>query len=556
MLSRLLVENVALAEHVELEVGSGLTVLTGETGAGKSLVIDALTLLQGGRGALDLIRTGAKAAVIEVTCQVNDTSLRAALEDRGIEPDNDELIFRRLLNRDGRHRHYLNGGQAPALAAAEIALKLFEVHGQHEQQRLLKPAVHLQILDAAAGLNEDVAAYRERYARWRGLIQEETELAALAQERERRLDFLRFQLEELERIAPKPGEWEELDAERKRLEYADKLAALSAEGEFLLYSDDHAVAPRLKVLAKQLDEARRLDDRLESLSQEASEIAVRAEELARNLGDYGRKIEADPGRLNDLHTRLDALAQLRRKYGELEALPTEAAKLRKEHDLLEASDSRLETLRAERAAAESELHAMADALGKKRAQAAPLLARDVETQLRPLGMGEATVEWRCSPEAELGAAGRDRVEVLLSANRGEPPKPLQKVASGGELSRVMLALHTVALQAGGPPCVIFDEIDAGIGGEVGEAVGRALRRVADTRQVICVTHLPQIAVFADSHWTVSKKAVGERTVSQLRRLDGEARLDEIGRMLGGRIDDASREHARVLLARAMGTSRS
>lgn len=552
MLTRLLVENVALAERTELALGPGLTVLTGETGAGKSLLVDALMLMQGARGALDLIRTGAKTAVIEGTFHISDPGLAGWLAERGIESEGDEVIFRRVLSREGRHRSYINAAQVPAALAAEVAGRLLDIHGQHEQQSLLQPSAHLDLLDAAAEQHERLAEYQRLYARWRSLQDEEQELEGKARDRDSRLDFLRFQLEELERVAPQAGEWDELEHERKRLENADRLAAVAFEGEALLYSADDAVAPRLAALVRRLEEAAGYDETFAPWHAEAAEIAVRAEELGRDLGEYTTRVEADPQRLNTIHERLDDLSKLRRKHGDLDAVPAHMEALRKEANDLQGSDERLAQLRQERRELEATLHETALALRAARKDASDDFARRIEATLHPLGMKGASITWRFQDDDRLGPTGMDQVELLFSANQGEPPRPLQKVASGGELSRVMLALHTVFLQAGGPGCVIFDEIDAGIGGEVGDAIGRALRTVADNRQVVCVTHLPQIAVYAQSHLTVQKRIIGERTVSEVFEPDPEGRLAEIGRMLSGRDDDASRDHARALLERASG----
>ncbi len=552
MLLRLQVENVALAERVELEPGPGLTILTGETGAGKSLMVDALSLLQGARGAVEFIRTGAATAVIEATFCIADAARLAELAERGIEPDGDEIIVRRVLSREGRHRTFVNGSQIPSGVAGELLGDLLEIHGQHEQQSLLRPAEHLRLLDAAAGLTGDAEAYRERYDRLRSLLAEEAELETRTREREQRIDFLRYQIDEIERVRPRAGEWDELEGERRRLENAEKLAAVCNEGETVLYSEESSVSDRVKSLSRRLAEAARWDARFGAWAGEAEELAIRAQELARSLEDYGRHVESDGARLNDINERLDALAHLRRKYGELEDLEAELERMRAELRNLENQGDRAQSVAREREAAEGEVRKRAAALTKARKAAAPRFAAQLTEALRPLGMQEAVVEWRISVDETAGPSGFDAAELLLSANRGEPARPLHKVASGGELSRVMLALHTVSLEAGGPACVVFDEIDAGIGGEVGDAIGRALRRVASRVQVLCVTHLPQIAVYAHAHYIVRKRVAGERTVSEIASPAADERLAELGRMLGGRDDDASRNHARAMLERAAG----
>lgn len=550
MLVRLLVENFALAERIELSLGAGLTVLTGETGAGKSLIVDALAMLSGGRGAADFIRTGADAAVVEAVFRAADERVRAELHERGLEGEGDEVVVRRILSREGRHRTYVNGGQVPAGAAAGIIERLLDLHGQHEQQSLLSPAAHLELLDEAAGLAAAVATYRGTYEEHVRVAAERDELARMTRERAQRIDYLRFQIDEIENLKPAAGEFDELENERKRLQNADRLAAVCAEGDETLYSGEGAAAVRLKALAKRLDEAARFDQRFNEWTAEARELAVRSEELARALGDYAARAEADPARLDAVNQRLDDLAKLRKKYGDLAAVPKVLEDMRRELTALEDGDARLASAETALAALARKVHAAALELRAARRKASEPFAKRIEEALRPLGMREATLQWSFRELDAPGPAGLDGVELLLSANRGEPCKPLQKVASGGELSRVMLALHAVALQGGGTDCVIFDEIDAGIGGDVGNAVGAALRKVAETRQVLCVTHLAQIAACAGAHWVVAKTAAGERTVSHVRKLTTAQRQEEIGRMLGGRVDDASMKHARALLERA------
>lgn len=550
MLVRLLVENFALAERIELTLGAGLTVLTGETGAGKSLIVDALALLAGGRGAADFIRTGADSAVIEAVFRAGDEGVRAELRERGLEGDGDEIVVRRVLSREGRHRTYVNGGQVPANAAAALIERLLDLHGQHEQQSLLTPAAHLALLDEAAGITAAVATYRHSFAEHQRLAAERDELARMTRERAQRIDYLRFQIDEIAALKPAAGEFAELENERKRLQNADRLAGVCAEGDEQLYSGEGAAAVRLKTLAKRLEEAARFDQRFTEFAAEARELAVRSEELARSLGDYAARAEADPTRLDAVNQRLDDLAKLRKKYGDLDAVPAALEAMQRELETLEDGDARLASAEAALSTLARKLQAAALELRAARRKASEPFAGRIEHALRPLGMREATLQWSFRELDAPGPTGVDAVELLLSANRGEPCKPLHKVASGGELSRVMLALHAVALQGGGPDCVIFDEIDAGIGGDVGNAVGTALRKVAENRQVLCVTHLAQIAACAGAHWVVAKTATGERTVSHVRKLTAAERQEEIGRMLGGRVDDASKKHARALLERA------
>jgi DNA repair protein RecN (Recombination protein N) len=549
MLVRLFVENFALAERIELTFGPGLAVLTGETGAGKSLIVDALAMLQGARGAADFIRTGAPSAVIEAAFRVDEKAVLAALAARGIAAD-DEVVVRRVLSRDGRHRTFVNGAQTPAGAAAEITERLFELHGQHEPQTLLAPAAHLELLDEAAASAAAREAYAELFTARAAAAAERAALEAAAREREQKLDYLKFQVEEIGKIAPRAGEWDELEAARKRLQNADRLAAACAESDEALYAGEASVAQRLRVVAKRLDEAARFDARFTAWAAEAKEVSVRAEELARALADYAGRIEADPARLDAANARLDELARLRKKYGELDSLPAKLEAMKTELDSLEHSDQRLAALSTEVERLDKAVRDAGLKLREKRKKAAGPFAAKIAEKLRPLGMPEAVLEWSFGELAQPSPTGLDAVELLLSANRGEPARPLHKVASGGELSRVMLALHTVALQAGGPQCVIFDEIDAGIGGDVGHAVGAAMRAVAAKRQVICVTHLAQIAAHARDHWLVKKSVAGERTVSAAAKLTAKERQDEIGRMLGGMADETARKHARALIERA------
>jgi DNA repair protein RecN (Recombination protein N) len=566
MLTCLKVRSLALLEELELELGPGLNVLTGETGAGKSMLIDALGLVLGDKARPELVRSGAPHAEVEALFDLSrDPALCERLRAAGIETDG-ELVVRRIVAAKegapgaagGRSRAYVNGVLTTQSQLAELAIGLVEVSSQHEHQSLLDPAAQLGHLDAFARTASSLADMREAHGR---LVRASEALEAArgsASGRADREDFLRYQLKELDDLAPEAGEVPRLEGERERLRHAEKLIAASSGAEEALYARDGAVTEELAAIAAKVAAAAALDPTLTPWAEALEAARSQIEDAARELGAYGRSVALDPERLTEVEERLHRLQRLGRKHavgaGSAHAgqdvgavLEGKRAALRAELDGLERSESTVAECEAALAAARAEVEAIAAKLSDARRRAADALGRAVTGELRALGMGGATLGVALSPR-EPGPSGADRVELLLVPNAGEEPRPLRKIASGGELSRTMLAIkHTLAgVSAAG--LSVFDEVDTGVGGAVAEVMGQKIAELAQHHQVLCVTHLAPIAVYADRHVVVSKEVAGGRTRSTMEALSPEARTEEIARMLGGLdVTARTREAARELL---------
>lgn len=561
MLRELNIRNIALVEEVRAEFGPGLTALTGETGAGKSIVIDALTLALGARSDPDLIRTGAAEAAVEAAFDVSGIpGVSAALAEAGLAPPEDGvLILRRLLPRDGKGRAYANGQMVPASTLRVLGECLVDIHGQHQGRLLLSPRRHLELLDLFGGTAAEAAAFRERYGTWEAVRREQATLESAAREQAARRDFLAFQVREIEAVRLEVGEEERLRAERLILANAERLFALVEEAYGILEGEEGAVLARLKGAAVRLAEGARFDPNLKPLQESCGQAEALLKDVAAEVRRYRSKLEFDPGRLEAIETRLHAIERLARKYGgsvaaALEARAAAAAELAG----IEEAPERLKALAAEESRFLADLQERGRRLSRRREAAAAKLAEGVLAELRELGMPRAAfhVRFHREPAEEgrplpLRPSGLEEAEFLLSVNPGEEVRPLAKVASGGELSRIMLALKGMLAEADDTPTLIFDEVDSGIGGGMAEVVGRKLAGVSAGRQVLCVTHLPQIAAMADAHYRVEKKTRGGRTETSLSRLEGDDRVTEVARMLGAAGDsDLPRRHAAAILERA------
>jgi DNA repair protein RecN (Recombination protein N) len=580
VLTHLRIRNFAILDDVELDLGGGLTVLTGETGAGKSLIAQAVALLRGGRASAEVIRGGADEAQVEALFELPaGGDLGAALAAAGIprgDPAAGEtpaagrnggrggtgagraselLLVRRLVPRGGRSRVYLNGALATVAQLAQLVGGLIDLAGQHEHQRLCDVGTHLALLDAFADLEAEVAATTAAYQRLRDAA---AALAAASGDERTRLereDFLRFQVHELEQARLRPGEDLELERERDRLRAADRLQAAARSGEERLYAREGAVCDELAAVARELTPLAAIDPTLAPVAAELERARVTCEEAARELRRYGSRIEADPQRLAQVEDRLDLLGRLQRKHG-----ATLDDVIRRHAEMV----AELEERRAAAEAAVTEARTAAAQAATRLAAARRAAARDLAARataaLRELGMPRAEValgvEARPATAADppevvfdgrrLGARGWDRAELVLAPNPGEEPRPLARIASGGELSRVMLGLRQVLCATDPVGTYVFDEVDAGIGGKVAQVVGRQLRRVARERQVLCITHLAPIAACADAHYLVEKHVVKGRTRTRVRALSPEERVTELGRMLGGE-ESTARAHAAQLL---------
>ncbi|HKE16327.1 MAG TPA: DNA repair protein RecN, partial [Kofleriaceae bacterium] len=565
LLRHLRVTNFAILSDVALDFGHGLNVLSGETGAGKSLIVEAVNLLRGGRASADIPRAGTDEAVVEAIFEVPEDlreRVRARLVEAGLpggeEGSGGEFLVRRLIHRGGRSRTYVNGALTTATRLAELGEFMVDLSGQHQHQGLVDPRRHAGILDEFSGRPELAAAMAEAWDELRGIDDAIERLAASAGrgDRAERADFVRFQLEELAGAGLTAGEDEELVRERARFASVERLESGARAAEQLLYGGDGAAVERLDAAARELERLRAIDGALGEPVRSVAEARILVEDAAAQLRAYADRLEGNPERLAEIDERLALISRLKRKHGgALADVLARAAALERELADLDGAADRIAELDRQRAAAEREARTRADRLSEARREAAARLVRDVAATLGELGMGAASLSVAIEPAA-LGPHGADRVELMLCANRGEEAKPLARIASGGELSRIMLALKLALRHADPVATYVFDEVDAGIGGQAAEVVGHKMRQVAGHRQVLCVTHLASIAAMGHHHFVVSKAEVGGRTETSVERLEGVARRDEIARMMGGAAVTAeARAHADAMLAAARPSAR-
>jgi DNA repair protein RecN (Recombination protein N) len=547
MLTELRITNFAVIEQLTLEFSPGFHVLTGETGAGKSILVDALALLVGGRPSIDQIRSDTEEAVLEAAFVLPPQSpLTAALKESGLlGPTDTELLVRRVLSRSGRHRLYLNGNLAPVHQLQSLAGTLVDIHGQHEQQSLLSAQTQLDAIDAFGHLRDLREAYGIQYTRWRTNQHELEQLERLGADRVRQEELLRFQYQELEQAALRPGEEEGLHAERQRLLHGRKLDELAAEAYEALYGGEPSVTALLGAINNRLRELRDIDASTDEWRVRCEGAAVELRELAQSLREYRERLDQDADRLHAIEERWDRLQRLKKKYaGEadgktgdaIHALLAHQQQLKEQLEQVGRVDERLTKLRDEVRQQAARMRDLGRELTDKRTAAARKMESRVKAELAGLHMGQTRFKVELSQAdgaTGCGPTGGDRAEYLLSANAGEPLQPLARVASGGELSRVMLAIKTVLAETDRVPVLIFDEVDAGIGGAVATVMGRRLRELSKFHQVFCITHLPQIASQARHHVLVEKTVIKKRTVTHARRLDDADRREEIARMLAG-----------------------
>ena len=541
MLRELSITNFALIDELRVEFGPGFNVLTGETGAGKSIIIDALGLALGTRGEAEQIRTGADEGRVEAAFDLDDEEARRLLAEGGIECPADEfLVVRRHLLREGKSKAYLNGRLTSAASLRGLAELLIEVHGQHQGALLTLPHRQRLLLDAYAGLAGDVAAFRALYSRRQALRVELDSLVAGEREKAQRLDLLQHQRGEIAAARLFEGEEEELIQERTILAHAEKLHAAAHLGYEGLYGEEGSVAGRIAVILSRLREAQAIDPRLK-LVVEACEAGIASvEDAAHQLRDYRERVAFDPERLEQVEARLHEIGKLKRKYGaSIAEILKFVASAEEELQRLMRSEERGQELERELASVETLLQQQAAALTEKRAAAAGQLAGAVRPELQALKMAKAAFAVLVTPRqgsagVRLEPSGADEVEFLIAPNPGEELKPLGRIASGGELSRVMLAVKAILAASDRIPTLIFDEVDVGIGGGMAEVIGQKLWTIARQRQVLSITHLPQIAALADRHLAISKRVKGTRSETAVRALDGEERVREIARMLGAK----------------------
>jgi DNA repair protein RecN (Recombination protein N) len=585
MLLELNISDFAIIERLRLTLGPGFNVFTGETGAGKSIIVDAITALVGERMGADVVRAGSERATVEGVFDVSavlaraerpegDTedvaagSLSAALAELGIEAEDGMLILGREMTAAGRGLARINGRTAPLSTLQRLSAGLIDIHGQSAHLALLRPERHIYYLDRYAGLDEAREEVATLYAEWRATRRELERLRADEREIERRVELLRFQVEEITAATLKPGEVEELERERRMLSNAERLGELTAAVYAALRGDEtgdeRGALDLLAEARRGLTDLLRLDETLASQSETLDQAIFLLEDVATGARDYQDQVMADPARLVEVEERLDLINRLRRKYGatieETLAFADEAAR---ELEGLLNREERAAELQQREERLRDQIGVVAGRLSARRAEVARELAQAMERQLDDLNMRKARFEVRLTRRPDPGgtpvgdegrvafsATGIDQVEFLLAPNPGEPMKPLARIASGGETSRLMLAIKTILASADATPTLIFDEIDAGISGRSGQVVGEKLWALGQTHQALCVTHLPQIAALGDRHFQVSKVVSGERTMTRVTPLESDARVAELSQMLGGASTNASRANARDLLSRA------
>ncbi|MBM3345300.1 MAG: DNA repair protein RecN [Betaproteobacteria bacterium] len=549
MLLRLAIRDFAIVDRLELEFQRGFTVLTGETGAGKSILIDALALTLGERADASVVRTGRERADVTAEFVIdNDAALQAWLREQALEGDPGQLVMRRIVERSGRSRGLINGHAATLVQLRQAGDALVDIHGQHAHQSLLRADAQRQILDAQGGLAEAAAEVGDAYRSWRRLVQAraEQERNSLALNAER--DQLLWQVDELTRLAPAAGEWEQVQAEQSRLAHAASLIEGASAAVDALSESESSAGSVLAAAVSRLRALVTYDPALQDFVALLDGAEAQMNEAVSGLRQYAERVDLDPRRLQELELRVEALHGAARKFRvRPEALPEALAAARARlAELDQASDA--EAMAREEQRASDRYRQLAHKLTEGRRKAAAKLGREVTSAMRELAMAGARFDIVLRPLADGSAGGDEQVEFLVAANVGAEPQPLARVASGGEVSRISLAIQVVASKAAAVGTLIFDEVDAGIGGGVAEIVGQKLRALGERRQVLCVTHLGQVAAQATEQWSVSKRNDGDQVRSVVEVLAGQARVEEVARMIGGlEITAATRRHASELL---------
>jgi len=550
MLQFLNISNIALIDDMQVEFESGLNLLTGETGSGKSIIVDALGVLIGGRFTSELLKSGAERAAIEGLFSVTaNPDLELLLENAGLGVTS-ELIIRRELSATGRNKIFINNQLATQSLLRDLRPFLVDIHGQGDQQTLFNPETHLEILDAFAGHGSLRVEVAEAYSKWASLHREFDALRQDEAEKFQLVDTLQFQIAELERAHLSVGEDEHLDEERHRLANSEYLMSLCQSSYSRIYEDDDAALARVRQSLKDIEELAEYESRFRDYIEGLEAARAVLEDLSFTLRDFADHLEFSPARLDEIEDRLAELSRLKRKYGgSIVAALEHQARSQARLQQIETSDQRGQELNIQIASAWVKYLDGARRLHKERVRAAKKFEQAVEKGIAEVAIDNARFQVQVSDDVKsAGQKGIDLTEFYFSANVGEEVKPLARVASGGEASRLMLVLKTVANGSQFPRTIVFDEIDTGIGGRVSEAVGLKLKKLSQTNQVLCVTHQPQIARFADSHLVVQKEALKGRTQVSVGRLDKAGRVEELARMLtGAEITESARRHAKELL---------
>lgn len=554
MLEHLHIRNVALIKESEISFGDGLNILTGETGAGKSMIIDSLQFALGGRAGKDFLRHGEKQAAVEALFSVQSQALTEKLAENGIVPEEDgTLLITRTLSEAGKSVCRINGSTVTVGMLKEIAEDMIDIYGQHEHQSLLNPVKHIRLLDrfCGAGFGEAMEEYKNSRQRLKDLEKQLTILIGDESQREQRMDMLLFQKEEIEAAELQEGEEDALLEQKKRLSSMERLIRLTGESVTLLYDgDDRApsACDQLGDALAKLREAAEYDAALSPLADALADGYAAVEDCARELKREAEKQEADPEELERIEERLQLFYKLKRKYGgSIEAVLEFYEKAVQELEFLSNSSEKAAELSAKKAKEEKRLSALAETLTARRRATAEQVEEQIETALHDMEMKHARFHIQIEEKADWGADGKDKVEFLISANAGEPLKPLAKIASGGEMSRVMLALKTVLVDADEIGTFIFDEIDTGVSGRTARRVGEKMRFLGGKRQLLCITHLPQIAAMADNHFLIEKESDAGETVTHVTALDEEGAVREVARLMND-VTETTLAAARELLA--------
>lgn len=549
MLFELTLRNFAIIDELSVSFGEGLNVLTGETGAGKSIIVDAINLILGEKASADIVRSDKDEAQIEALFDIKgNICLREKLVSFGFESKGNELLIKRIISRTGRSRLFINGSIATFLILEQIVDGLIDIFSQHNHQTLLREENHLEVLDEFGGLKSLSRRISEIYKDSTEIKKELEELETNLRSRIEREDFLRFQSREVDEAKLLPDEDERLEEEKRKIANAKRLYSTAQESYEILYEGERAVSDILKRVRNQIEETAKIDITLVEVSKSIEKWIVEIQDAAFTLRDYASDVRFDPDRLDSVENRLEEIKRLKRKYGGTIIEILERRKqIEEELGKISVHEERIETLKRDLNRLESDLQVCARELSGKRREAAEKLASAVEKELGGVGMktGKFAVEFE---DKAISGSGGEKVSFLFSANPDEKPKPLIKIASGGELSRIMLVLKETLARVEGGSVLIFDEADSGIGGAIAETVGRKIKNLSKKCQVICITHLPQVAKFADTHLRVIKTFKGDKTKVQVKPLNADERVEELGRMIGGlKITEKTIEAAREML---------